>query len=91
MTPLLPTPPAPVATAAQRDTARAFEAVFVGQVLQLMLQGVETGEFGGGHGEEMFRGVMAEQMGTEIARRGGVGIAPAVLQQILKIQAEGHS
>jgi peptidoglycan hydrolase FlgJ len=47
---------------------------------------VQTGEFSGGHGEEMFRGVLAEKLGTAIAQKGGVGLAPAVLAQILKMQ-----
>ncbi len=37
-------------------------------------------------GEEMFRGVLAEQLGGQIARRGGLGIAPAVLDQIIRLQ-----
>lgn len=68
-------------------TAREFEAVFVGQITKMMLELVETGDqFSGGHGEEMFRGVLAEQMGNEIAKRGGIGLAPAVLAQIIKMQ-----
>lgn len=53
---------------------------------QLMFESVQTGEFSGGHGEEMFRGVLAEKLGTAIAQKGGVGLAPAVLAQILKMQ-----
>lgn len=69
------------------ETAQSFEAVFIGQMTQLMLESVkQEGEFSGGHGEEMFRGVMAEKLGAEIAKRGGVGLAPAVLDQILKMQ-----
>ncbi|MGK6356689.1 rod-binding protein [Sphingomonas sp. DT-207] len=68
------------------ETAKSFEAVFLGQMTQMMLESVEKGEFNGGAGEEMFRGVLAEKLGTEIAKRGGVGLAPAVLDQILKMQ-----
>lgn len=69
------------------DAARAFEAVFLGQMAKLMMESVETGdEFSGGHGEEMFRGVLAETLGTEMAKRGGVGLAPAVLEQIIRMQ-----
>ena len=71
-------------------TAREFEAVFAGAVAKLMLESVEVNDgFGGGHGEEMFRGVLAEQLGTDIAKGGGLGLAPAVLQQILRLQGEG--
>ena len=79
--------PMPKVDPKNAETARSFEAVFLGQMTQLMLESVEQGgEFSGGHGEEMFRGVLAEKLGTEIAKRGGIGIAPAVLDQILKLQ-----
>lgn len=68
------------------DTAKNFEAVFLGQMTQMMLESVDKGEFNGGAGEDMFRGVLAEKLGTEIANRGGVGLAPVVLDQILKLQ-----
>lgn len=69
-------------------TAQDFEAVFIGQMTKLMLETATPSEgvFSGGHGEEMFRGVLAEEMGKEIAWAGGVGIAPAVLDQIMKMQ-----
>jgi flagellar protein FlgJ len=61
--------------------------VFIGQMTQMMMETAQPdGEFTGGHGEEMFRGVLAEKMGTAIAKRGGVGLAPAVLDQIIKLQ-----
>jgi Rod binding domain-containing protein len=68
------------------ETAKNFEAVFLGQMTQMMLESVDKGEFNGGAGEDMFRGVLAEKLGTEIANRGGVGLAPVVLDQILKLQ-----
>ncbi len=79
--------PLPKVDPKNAETAKSFEAVFLGQMTQLMLESVEQeGEFSGGHGEEMFRGVLAEKLGAEIAKRGGVGLAPAVLDQILKMQ-----
>ena len=68
------------------ETAKNFEAVFLGQMTQMMLESVEKGEFNGGTGEDMFRGVLAEKLGTEMANRGGIGLAPAVLDSILKLQ-----
>ncbi len=97
----LPMPPAPqmpratgvgvgVGAGAVGDpakTAREFEAVFIGQMTKIMMDTAPTdGPFSGGHGEEMFRGVLAEQMGNAIAKRGGIGLAPAVLAQIVKMQ-----
>ncbi|CAN5520955.1 hypothetical protein BH10PSE14_BH10PSE14_24320 [soil metagenome] len=86
------TNPAPAATpspkvAAAKQTAEKFEAVFLGQMTQLMMESVDVGDqFSGGHGEEMFRGVLAEKLGTAMASKGGIGLAPAVMAQIIKMQ-----
>ena len=90
--PLAATPPSVPLPAKRRETpaeatAREFEAVFLGQLAKLMMESVEVGdEFSGGHGEEMFRGVLAEKLGAEMAKGGGVGLAPAVLDQIIRMQ-----
>jgi flagellar protein FlgJ len=89
LTPLSATPaarPMPKVQAKNAETAKAFEAVFLGQMTQMMLESVQKGEFNGGAGEDMFRGVLAEKLGVEIANRGGVGLAPIVLDQIIKLQ-----
>ena len=81
-----PAPLAPKLPSA-KQTAEKFEAVFLGQMTQLMMESVEVGdEFSGGHGEAMFRGVLAEKLGTEMAKSGGIGLAPAVMAQIIKMQ-----
>jgi peptidoglycan hydrolase FlgJ len=87
----LPPSPAPQMPRPARNdpaaTARSFESVFIGQMTKIMMETVPTdGPFDGGHGEEMFRGVLAEHMGDAIAKRGGIGIAPAVLAQMIKMQ-----
>jgi Rod binding domain-containing protein len=67
--------------------ARDFEAVFAGQITKLMMESVDVGDdFSGGHAEEMFRGVLAEQMGNEIARGKGLGISSAVQAQMIRMQ-----
>jgi Rod binding domain-containing protein len=77
----------PKKPSAAETTAKEFEAVFLGEMTKLMMASVEVGdEFSGGHGEEMFRGVLAEKLGQEIANRGGVGLAPAVLAQMIRMQ-----
>ncbi len=87
----LPVRPAPqLPQPSSRDpaaTAKAFESVFIGQMTKIMMDTAPTdGPFSGGHGEEMFRGVLAEQMGNAIAKRGGIGLAPAVVAQMLRMQ-----
>lgn len=82
-----PAPQTPKVDPKNAKTAEDFEGVFLGQMAKLMLESVEQdSNFSGGAGEEMFRGILAEKLGTEMARRGGVGLAPAVLDQILKLQ-----
>lgn len=77
---------------AAKKTAQAFEAVLIGQVTKIMLESAASdSEFTGGHGEAMFRGVLAEHLGTEIARAGGIGLAPAVLHQILQLQGAAEA
>jgi Rod binding domain-containing protein len=85
--------PAPTPKAvAVKETAEKFEAVFLGQMTQLMMESVETdGEFSGGHGEQMFRGVLAEKLGTEMAKKGGIGLAPSVMAQIIKMQGSSNN
>lgn len=73
--------------AAARQTAEEFEAVFLSQMLSHMFAGVETGgPFGGGHAESVYRSVMVDEYGKMMARSGGVGIADAVMGEILRIQ-----
>ena len=67
--------------------ATEFEAQFVSQMLTQMWQGIETdGYFGGGHGEEMFRGLMINEYGKQIAQSGKLGIADNVRNAMLKMQ-----
>lgn len=73
-----------------REAARQFEAVFVGQMAKLMLESVEQNEaFSGGHGEAMFRGVLAETLGGEIAKGPGIGLANRVMAELLRHQQGG--
>lgn len=88
-----PTRPVPSGqTVAHQDrspaaVARQFEGVFAGQITKIMMETVEQDEqFSGGHGEEMFRGILAEQIGNSIASGKGLGIASAVEAQIMRLQ-----
>ncbi|NYT42107.1 rod-binding protein [Sphingomonas sp. R-74633] len=77
----------PKMDAKNKATAKNFEAVFLGQMTSMMMSTVDQGEnFNGGNGEDMFRGILAEKLGNSIADRGGIGLAPMVLDQIIKLQ-----
>lgn len=72
---------------AAREVAQNFEAVFLSQMLAPMFETIPTDSFmGGGHAEKVYRGMMVEEMGKEIAKQGGVGIADSVYREILKLQ-----
>lgn len=72
---------------AARQAAEDFEAIFLSQMLAPMFETVPTDSFmGGGHAEQVYRGMMVEEMGKEIAKQGGIGIADSVYREILKLQ-----
>jgi len=70
-----------------REAAVALEGVFISQLLDTMSQGLKTdGPFGGGSGERNWRGLLNEQYGQVISKRGGFGIAGAVEKMMLQLQ-----
>lgn len=85
--PIASTPPAAPRNGHAAKVAREFEGVFAGQVAKIMMESVEMdGDFTGGSGESMFRGILAEQIGNRIAQGRGLGIASAVEAQIIRMQ-----
>lgn len=77
----------PTNRAEAKRLAQDFEGVFAGQVVKIMMETAEVKyEFTGGAGESMFRGILAEQIGNQIASKGGLGIASAVEAQIIRMQ-----
>ena len=72
-----------------RRTAEEFEAFFLSQALQPMFEGVGAEEpFGGGFAEDMWRSLQVEQYGKALARSGGIGIADAVVREMLRAQEQ---
>lgn len=73
--------------AAAKKAAEDFESVFVAQMMEPMFQGLKTdGMFGGGSGEQVFRSLMIQEVGKEIAAAGGVGVSDAVYGEMLRMQ-----
>jgi len=67
--------------------AQEFEAVFLNTMLSQMFAGIPTdGPFGGGHGEEMFRSLLIEEYGSNIAASGGIGLADDIARDLLALQ-----
>lgn len=72
---------------AAKEAAVQFEALFLGQMMQQMFQGVGADSlFGGGHGEEMFRTMLVDEYAKQMAGRKGVGLSDAIERQLLKLQ-----
>lgn len=70
-----------------RQTAQDFEASYLSQMLKPMFEGLSTeAPFGGGAGEEMWRGFLVEAMAKETAKAGGIGLADKVMSHMLKAQ-----
>jgi len=83
----IPTVPRGNDPAAIHKVAQQFESVFISQFMGEMFSGLSTdGPFGGGQGEEMFRSIMMDEYGKQIASQGGFGLAAAVQRELLKTQ-----
>ena len=91
----LSTTPGPAATSAAelarrgqiRQTAQNFEGSFLTSMFETMFSSVPTDSvFGGGPGEDMWKGFLAEAMAKQTAKRGGIGVSKAVEREMLKLQ-----
>jgi flagellar protein FlgJ len=72
--------------------AQDFEAVYISEMLKPMFETVDVDDtFGGGKGEEVFRGMLTQEMGKSIAKQGGFGLANQVKAELLKIQEHQSS
>ena len=82
-------PPRPDAANMTRETAIDFEAFFLSQMFSEMFAGIETDPvFGGGPGETVFRSMMIQEFGKSVAHNGGIGIADAVMREMIALQEE---
>lgn len=80
-------PKAAANAAAAKKVSQQFEGVLISQMLNDMFAGVKTdGMFGGGPGEEMFRSLMIDEYGKQVAAQGGLGLADTVTRELLKRQ-----
>ena len=68
-----------------RRAAEDFEAVFLSQLLGGMMRGLSAdGPLGGG--DDPFATMLRDEYAKLIARSGGVGVADAVVRQLLRAQ-----
>ena len=80
----------PQATPAQlarvQKVSREFESSFLSVMLGQMTAGMTSGSFGGGAGEDAFKSFMSDAMAKSMTARGGVGLAPRLESELLKLQ-----
>lgn len=68
--------------------SKEFEAMFLSEMLNHMFSGIEVDpEFGGGHGEEMFRSLLVNEYGKQISKGPGIGIASKVKEVMIAMQS----
>lgn len=83
------TPVTPAPENMTREAAVDFEAFFLSQMFSEMFAGIETDPvFGGGAGEDVFRSMMIQQFGKSVAQSGGIGIADAVMREMIALQED---
>ena len=71
------------------EVFKQYEAVFLSQMLSHMYEGVDVDPmFGGGMGEKTMRSLLINEYGKLMAERGGIGMADAMKNQMLQVQAE---
>lgn len=69
------------------EKAEEFEAVMLTALLKPIFEGVKTPEpYGGGEGEDMWKGLLVEEYAKEMAATGGIGIADQVRAELLRVQ-----
>ncbi len=68
----------PEATDKEKKVARSFEAVFLSQFVNQMMETVDANAMGGGKQAEMWRSFLSDAMAESIADQGGLGIATSI-------------
>ncbi|WP_196257670.1 rod-binding protein [Pelagibacterium limicola] len=70
-----------------KEKAVELEGVFLNTLVAEMFKGLETDSmFGGGHAEETWRGMMAEQYADLMAKAGGIGLADQMVTALIEQQ-----
>lgn len=80
--------------ARMRQTAQAFEAQVLAQLMQPAFDTVDTSRsaFGGGSAEAQWRPLMTEAFAASAARSGqGIGIQDMVLRHMLRMQEQART
>ncbi|SDM71390.1 rod-binding protein [Maricaulis salignorans] len=77
---------------AARAAAEDFESVFLAQMMEAMFAQVgEDNPFGGGPGENAFRGMLNEEYAKVMSQAGGLGLSDRLTSEILRYQEAADS
>ena len=61
--------------------------MFLSQMFGHMFKGIKTdGLMGGGNGEAIFRDMLVQEYGSQVAKAGGIGLSASIERQLLAIQ-----
>ena len=71
---------------ALRRAAEEFESVFLAQVLGQLSTGLGAPGISGGGGDDPFASMLRDEYAKVVSRSGGVGVADAVLREMLRMQ-----
>lgn len=73
--------------------AAKFEAMAIGQMLKPMFEGVAPPDapFGGGAAETTWRPFLIDALAKQFEARGGLGLAPAIAQEMSATPAHGKA
>ena len=80
--------PAEAREVAMRQSARAFETVFLTEMLKHSGVGKMGEHFNGGAGEAAFTDMLTQEYAREITRSGGVGLAEQIFQAMKRIEGQ---
>lgn len=72
------------------EAGKQFEAFFIGQMFEYMNTDLDGGSsyFGGGHAEEMWRSMLNQEYGKEVAKSNSLGIAESVMRSLIQVQSD---
>lgn len=76
------------ADGAASEAARKFEAFVIQSFLEIVLPKEDEGAYGQGAAGGVWRSMMAEQLGTQIAKAGGVGLQKMLDSHLARRHAE---
>lgn len=77
-------------TTANPKTAAAlqeFESILIGEMTNLMFSTVpDDGSLGSGAAGDIYRSMLAQHIGSEVSKRGGLGLTPALMNEVIHQQ-----